>query len=245
MFSVTILTKNSMKHLGKVLDSLRDFPEVIVLDTGSSDKTIDIANSYANVRLFSRSFEGFGPTHNIASSLASYDWILSIDSDEIMTPELQKELFSLPLDENAVYSFSRKNYYRNKWIKGCGWHPDRVRRLYNRKKTSFTQALVHETIEVTESMRDYFLHESVLHFPYDSIHDFLKKLDSYSTLYAEQMAGKKKISFIHACSHAFWAFFRSYFLKNGWLLGREGFEISLYNMNATFYKYLKLIERNK
>ncbi len=245
MFSVTILTKNSSKYLHNVLRSLEHFPEVIVLDTGSTDTTCDIATMYKNVRLFHRPFTGFGPTHNVASSLATYDWILSLDSDEIMTQALEKEILSLALDESAVYTIPRNNYYRNKLIRGCGWYPDRVKRLYNRKKTQFSDALVHEAVEVLPGMRKVDLRHGVDHFPYDTVHDFLKKLDSYSSLYATQMAGRKYPSFFGALSHAFWAFFRSYILKRGWLLGREGMEISLYNANASLYKYLKLIEKNE
>ncbi len=244
MISITILTKNSEKYLRQVLDSLESFPEVVILDTGSSDSTKDIALSYKNVRLHTSPFTGFGPTHNIASSLATYDWILSMDSDEIMSEELKKEIEALALDETAVYTIPRKNIYRGKHIKGCGWHPDRVKRLYNRTKTKFSDALVHESV-LTEGMRVIDLKHPLIHFPYDSIQSFLKKLDSYSTLYAEQYAGKKSISFISALSHTIWAFLRSYILKNGWLLGREGLEISIYNANAAFYKYLKLIEKNE
>ncbi|MGR3952120.1 MAG: glycosyltransferase family 2 protein [Chlamydia sp.] len=245
MFSVTILTKNSAKYLPKVLDSLTLFPEVILLDTGSVDETCSIGESYKNVKIFHRPFVGFGETHNIASSLATYDWIFSIDSDEVVTQELAKEIISLALDESAVYTIPRNNYYRGKLIKGCGWYPDRVKRLYNRKRTSFSKALVHETVEVQIDMRRIELRYGVDHYPYDTVRDFLKKLDSYSSLYASQMEGKSYPTFCTTLLHTFWAFFRNYLLRRGWLLGREGFEISVYNAVSTFYKYLKLIEKNE
>ena len=97
--------------------------------------------------LYERPFIGFGPTHNIASSLAKHHWILSIDSDEIVTPALANEIQALTLTRGSVYSFPRHNEYRGKWIRWCGWHPDRQIRLYHRLDTQFTDAQVHEAVD--------------------------------------------------------------------------------------------------
>jgi len=242
VISVTVLTKNSERYIAKVLEALSSFDEVVVVDTGSSDRTLEIAASYPNVSIYERSFEGFGPTHNLASSLARNDWILSIDSDEIMSEELIEEVLSLDLDERCVYSFWRKNFYRGRHIRGCGWYPDRVVRLYNKEKTCFSDALVHESI-VQEEMKCKKLSSPVLHYPYDSVEMFLEKMDQYTTLYAEEHTGKKS-SLRTAFLHALFAFIKSYIFQRGFLLGREGFEISWFNMNCAFYKYAKLAERS-
>ena len=132
MISVTILTKNSRKYLKEVLSAVQMFDEVIIYDNGSTDDTFEIARTFPNVKIVRGDFIGFGPTHNKASSAAKNDWILSIDSDEVVTPEMAKEILSTRLDPDSVYSFPRKNYYNGKWIKWCGWFPDRRVRLYNR-----------------------------------------------------------------------------------------------------------------
>ena len=245
MISVTILTKNSQKTLQATLDSLKNFPEVLVFDSGSTDATLDIATSYPNVKIITGQFIGFGPTHNTASSLASHDWILSIDSDEVLTPDLSLEILHLHLDPHSVYQINRKNYFNGKWIRWCGgWHPDPVIRLYNRKMTRFTDDAVHEKV-IVHDVKIIPLTSFLFHTPYLSMGDFLTKMQSYSTLFAEQYKGKKHSSMGKAIAHGWLAFFKSYFLKKGFLGGKEGFIISAYNGHTTFYKYVKLLEANR
>jgi glycosyltransferase involved in cell wall biosynthesis len=244
MITATVLTKNSELYIEKVLEALKRFPEVLIYDSGSEDKTLQIAERFPNVIIHKGKFDGFGKTHNVASSLAQNDWILSIDSDEIVSTELTDEIFNLTLDNSTVYSFSRHNYYRKKFIKGCGWYPDRVFRLYNRKTTSFTNALVHEAI-IVDNLKTYDFKGPVMHFPYKSIQDFLSKMQLYSTLFAEQYKGKRKSSTAKALSRGLFSFFKSYFLKRGFLLGSQGFEISAYNGITAYYKYLKLRDANE
>src|SRR5476649_2059315 len=121
MISVTILTRNSAKYLTEVLTALHSFNDVVIYDTGSSDTTFEIAKQFDNVTIHQGTFEGFGVTHNQASAIAKNDWILSIDSDEIVTAELAQEIANTSLNSNSVYSFPRNNFYNGKWIKGCGW----------------------------------------------------------------------------------------------------------------------------
>jgi glycosyltransferase involved in cell wall biosynthesis len=244
MISVTILTKNSQKYLDEVLSALRDFDEVVIYDTGSNDATLEIAKKYPNVVIHEKPFNGFGPTHNQASSVAKHDWVLSIDSDEIVTDELVKEIRSLNLNEQCVYSFPRHNYFNGKFIQWCGWYPDRQTRLYNRKQTYFTDAQVHEAI-ITEDMQQTSLKHPIIHYSYESLSDFLNKMQSYSDLFARQYKGKRKSSPLKAILHGGFAFFKSYIIKRGILGGYEGFVISSYNANTAFYKYLKLYEANQ
>lgn len=244
MITATILTKNCQETLGKTLDSLKDFPEVIVYDSGSTDQTLSVAAAYPNVKIINGFFDGFGPTHNRASSQASHDWILSIDSDEVLTPDLSSEILSLGLDPSAVYQIDRRNFYNGKWIRSCGgWHPDPVLRLYHRKTTRFTDDAVHEKVILSKEMKKVSLSSPLLHTPYRSMEDFLFKMQSYSTLFAEQNHGKKSSSLLKAIFHGSFAFFKSYFLKRGVLSGKEGFIISIYNGHTAFYKYLKLNEK--
>lgn len=242
--SVTLLTKNSQAHLAEVLTALADFDEVLLCDTGSTDNTLRLAKNFPNVVIKEQAFIGFGPTHNLATSLAKNDWILSIDSDEILSSDLLEEIKQLDLVPTNVYSFPRHNQYRGKWIKTCGWYPDRQFRLYNRKITRFDDAQVHESI-LTKNLDKVPLNGHIKHYSYTSTADFLNKMQTYSTLFAQQNKGKKSSSLCKAVLHGLFAFFKSYVLKRGILQGREGFEISIYNANTAFYKYLKLAEANE
>lgn len=244
MISVCILTKNSSISLKETLTALKNFSEVVILDNGSTDATLDIARAFLNVKIYHSPFIGFGPLRNLAASFATHDWILALDSDEVPTEALIHEISSLPLKRGAVYSLERANFYAGKQIKGCGWDHDRVVRLYHRQDTKYNDAAVHEAV-CTKELKMIPLAAPLFHTPYRSTSDFLSKMQHYSSLFAEQHKGKRKSSFKKALGRAFFAFFRSYILQKGIFLGKEGFIISLYNANTVFYKYLKLCERNR
>lgn len=241
--SVTILTKNSERYLEEVLTPLKDFEEVLIYDNGSNDKTIEIASRFPNVRIEKGPFFGFGETHNRVSEMAKNDWILSLDSDEVLTQELIKEIKSLPLERGTVYAIPRHNEYRRKWIKGCGWHPDSPKRIYNRKDTRFSTHKVHESI-LTEGLKEKTLKNYFHHFTYDGVHECIAKMQHYSDLFAQDRAGKVSSSPLKAIGHGFFTFFKSYILKRGFLDGAEGYLISCYQAHTAFYKYFKLYEAN-
>lgn len=243
MISVTILVKNAERTLKEVLLSLKNFDEIVLLDTGSTDKTLEIAKAFTNVTIYQKEFLGFGHMHNMASELAKSDWILSIDADEVVSKDLATEILSLKLDANFVYALPRHNFFNNKEIKFSGWQREKVVRLYNKKKTSFSEHLVHEGV-ITKSMKVKTLNHPLLHTPYSDLSDFLRKMELYSSLFAREKKGKKKSSPLKALTHGFWAFFRSFVLKKGFLGGYEGFLISIYNGHTCFYKYLKLYHAN-
>lgn len=238
MISVTVLTKNNQKTLRKTLESLKNFDEVIILDSGSTDDTLKIAKSYPNVSIHTSPFLGFGPMHNYATKLAKHDWILSIDSDEVVTPELFEEIQSLTLDKKAVYSINRHNFFNGKRIKWCGgWYPDRVKRLYHRTSTRFSSDLVHEYI-VTENLKEKPLTSPIQHTPYKEAGDFLEKMHLYTGLFAKQNT-QRAGSLPQAIFHSWYAFIKSYIFKRGFLGGKEGYIISIYNAHTAFYKYLR------
>jgi len=242
--SVTILTKNAQRLLAECLRVLAGFPEIIVLDNGSTDATLNIARGFANVRLFSEPFRGFGPLHNRAAELAENDWILSIDSDEIVTPELNAEIAALPLDPNCVYSLARENYFNGKHITCCGWSPDRRVRLFHRSRTRFTNDAVHESV-ITTGLRHVPLQSPLLHYSHAGVDDFLVKMQRYAHCFATQHAGRKKSGPMTAVLHGLAAFAKSYLVQRGLLQGYEGLLISAHNGHTAFYKYLKLHEANQ
>ena len=240
--SVVILTKNSHKYLKKCLDALIEFKEIVILDNGSSDDTIEIAKSYPNTRITQHKFIGFGPLKNLAVKYASFDWILSIDSDEIVTPELIEAIGNLDLtDFRNIYAVSRKNYYNGRLVKCCGWYPDIVNRLFNRNYTSFSNSMVHESLVIHPDTKKCLLNGAVLHYPFDNVESLINKMQSYSSLYARE--NKKSLSPAKAFWHGFFAFFKNYIIQKGIFCGYEGLLISVSNANGVFYKYMKLYEK--
>ncbi len=245
MISVCILTKNSAKTLSATLESTRLFREVLLLDNGSTDETLSLAQEYPNVHIHHSPFLGFGVLRNLAATKALCDWILALDSDEVLSPALLQEIDALSLQESScIYSLRRRNFYQGREIFGCGWSPDWVERLYHRTQTSFGNQRVHESLQKGPG-QCIPLHHPLLHTPYRSTEEFLAKMQHYSTLFAEEQAGKRHISFAGALGHSAFAFLKSYFLQKGLFDGKEGFFLSLYNANCTFYKYMKLLERNR
>ncbi|MGI8555206.1 MAG: glycosyltransferase family 2 protein [Pyrinomonadaceae bacterium] len=242
--SVTILTKNSAEHLEKCLAALTRFDEVVILDGGSTDKTIEIAQTFPNVRLFHSEFIGFGALKNLAASFAENDWIFSLDSDEIFSQELVETLANLKLPSNEVGIVHRKNFYNGRLIDGCGWQNDFVVRFYNKNQTRFSDKTVHESI-VTKDSRIISLKGFLEHHPYKNAAGLLDKMQFYSTLYAAENRFRKRATVLKSCAAGISALIKSYFFGKGIFYGAEGLLISVSNAGGAFYKYMKLREANK
>ncbi|AKF25916.1 family 2 glycosyl transferase [Sulfurovum lithotrophicum] len=242
--SVVMLTKNSSVYLEQVLNALKLFDEVIILDNGSSDNTVEIAQTYKNVRVHEHEFIGFGPMKQLAVSFARNDWILSIDSDEVLEEELIDEITSLPLNENNVYAIKRDNYYAGRLIRCCGWENDYVRRLFNREKVQFDSKQVHESL-ILNGIEVQKLRYPMKHYSFNNAEELISKMQHYSTLYAQENQKKKKSSTFKAFSRALFSFIKNYIFQKGFLYGYEGLLISVSNANGVFYKYIKLLEKNR
>lgn len=244
VISATVLTYNSERTLFATLHSLRPFSEVIVLDCQSSDQTKEIAMGFDNVKFYQTPVQGFGQLHKRANQLARHDWILSVDSDEVLSSDIASEISGLDLrNRRRVYAFNRRNHLFGKEIRACGWSPDWVRRLFNKKSAAFDERLVHEKVIGTD-LKTVRLKGLVDHTPYLCIDDFLQKMQRYSNLFAEQNRGKVKSGLAKALGHGFYSFFRTYLLRWGFLYGSAGWIISAYNGQTAYYKYLKLHELN-
>lgn len=244
MISVTILVKNNEKKIEFVLNALKEFKEIIIIDTGCYDRTIKIVQKYPSVKIYKKEFIGFGPLHNFAVSKASYNWILSVDADEVLSTDLVNEILHLKLQSQCVYALPFKNYALNKWIRHCGWFPESHVRLYHRATTSFSNQSVHESV-FSKGLKVHKLKGFVHHYPYDSVDQFLKKMRFYASLFAKAHQGKKKSSPSKALRHGIFAFIKHYFLKLGFLDSWEGLLISCIQAETTFYKYLQLYYLNK
>lgn len=241
--SCVIIAKDAQTTITKALDALVDFEEIIIYLNNSTDKTKEIASKYANVTIVEGDFLGFGPTKNLAASYANNEWILSLDADEVVSQDMIKHLSTLKLNDKNVYSILRENYYKKIAVKHC-WGSDNLIRLYNKEKTSFTNKKVHENI-IIDNFAIEPLSGIVRHYPYATISDFIVKLDRYSTIYAQENAGKKNSSPTKALLNAQYSFFKTYFLKKGFLDGYAGLVIAFSHMATNFYKYIKLYELNK
>jgi glycosyltransferase involved in cell wall biosynthesis len=243
---VTILTRDSAKRLADVLDALRWCDEVIVLDTGSHDATLEIAESFVNVRIhrWQGAFPGFGVAHRHAVGLAKNDWILSIDSDEVVSSELADEVARLSLCSQTVYSFPFHNYFNGRLITSCGWYPDRHARLFDRRTTNFCESEIHEKVQ-TAALAVKILRHPVRHYSYASSDDFLRKMHAYSELFAAQNVYRRKSGAGTAIRHAMWTFIKSYLVQRGCLQGYEGLVISIYKSQVAFWKYIALHEANQ
>ncbi len=244
--SVTILTKNSSARLDEVLSALAWCDDVIVFDTGSTDDTVSIAQQHPNVTVhrLAGDFPGFGRAHQQAVAVARHDWILSIDSDEIVSPSLASELATLPLDPRTVYTIPFRNYFNGRMITSCGWHRERHERLFNRTVTNFCASEVHEKVK-TADLTVRHLRQPIYHFSYESADDFLRKMRTYSQLFAQQNVGRKSSSPFKAVTRSLWAFGKSYALQRGFLQGYEGLVISASKAQTVFWKYLLLHEANR
>jgi glycosyltransferase involved in cell wall biosynthesis len=242
--SAVVLAKNNEKTIGNTLKSLTDFNDVVVYDNGSTDDTIQIAKSFPNVNLIKGEFQGFGWSKNKAASYAINEWILIIDSDEVVDGELLGILKSKVLDKNCVYKLNFKAFYKNIQVKHCGWNNQKIKRLYNKTVTSYNANDVHEDI-ITEGLKTETLSGNVEHYSYHSISEFIIKADRYSTLFAKNNAGKKSSSPLKAFFNGMYSFIRTYILKQGFRDGYVGLIIAYSHMVTNFYKYIKLYEANK
>lgn len=240
--SVVIIAKDAQDSIKKTLDSLIKFSEVILYLNDTTDDTKKIAQSYNNVKVIDGEFSGFGPTKNIAASFSTNDWILSLDSDEVLSEDFIEELVGFDLSDAHVYSINRVNFYKLQQIKHC-WADDIIVRLYNKRLTAFNDSNVHEKI-IDDKFTNIIIKSEVEHYPYLSVSDFIKKLDRYSSIFANEWVDKKTSSPTKAILNGSFSFFKTYILKRGFLDGYAGLIIAFSHMATNFYKYIKLYELN-
>jgi glycosyltransferase involved in cell wall biosynthesis len=238
--AVVLIVRNEAARLRDCLASIRWADEIVILDTGSTDETVAIAREFTG-KVHSAAFSGFGPLKNQALDLATCDWILSVDADERVTPELQQEIMAaLRADPgHAGYLVPRLSYLCGRPMRHGGWWPDYVARLVRRGQGRFTDVPVHEELVIRGSTGR--LAAPLLHDAYDNLEQVLEKLNRYSTLAAEKMhrAGRRA-GVMTALVHGAWSFFRTYVLQLGLLDGRRGLILAVLNAEHSYYRYAKL-----
>ena len=246
--AAVIITCNEEANIAECLESLSGtVDQIIVLDSGSADSTLAIASLYGATVAVSSVWHGFGYQKNQALSMANTDWILSIDADERLTPELAKEIRSVINDTHSFtcYSIPRRSWYCGRFIRFSGWSPDYVDRLFKNGTARFSDDLVHERL--LHSGPSNRLQNTFLHYSFHNFSQVLQKLDRYSTASARQAYAKgKRASVYSAVGHGVWAFLRTFVIKGGFLDGSHGLALAISNAEGTYYKYLKIwqLEQN-
>lgn len=238
--SVFIITKNEAAHIQACLETLAFADEVIVLDSGSTDNTCQIARAWGAKVVVSEDWPGFGPQKNRALALCTGDWVLSIDADERVTPSLEQAIRNELINPQAdAYKIARLSQFAGRWIRHSGWWPDHVLRLFKREQGKFTDAQVHERVEVNGTV--HVLDGHFLHYPYATLEVFINKINLYSTAAAQSAYERgKRTTVLGPYGHAFWTFIRHYILRRGFLDGWQGFLLAGMAATGSFYRYVKL-----
>ena len=241
-----IITKNESAHLAQCLETLTWVDEVIVLDSGSTDSTIEIAHRFQARVEQASDWKGFGVQRQRAQALASSQWVLMIDADERVTPELQQSVQEFIQGPPAIGRVSRLSWCFGGFIRHAGWYPDPVDRLYPRELAHYDDSLVHEKLQNPKGLPVRMLHGDLLHFTYDSMRHYLTKSAHYAELWADsRKARRKTTSLTTAVLHGVGCFIRMYLLKAGFLDGRRGLLLALLSAHSTFVKYADLWLRSQ
>ena len=228
--SVVIITKNEEKFIADAIKSAKFADEVLILDSGSDDETINIAKNLG-ARVEYQKWLGFGKQKQKAVKLAKNEWVFVLDSDERITSDLRDEIINeLKNPKFDAYFTARLNNFWGKDIKHLGLYPDYSIRLFNKNKAKFNDRDVHESVEC--NCKKGYLKNHMIHLAYESIEEFITKQNRYSSIGA-------KNNKIKAIFSPFWTFFKLYFIKLGFLDGWDGFVIAKLYSQYTFWKYVK------
>ena len=240
--SAIIITKNEQNNLPKCLDSLHWVDEIIIVDSGSHDKTREIALSYGAKFYSHPNWQGFGKQKQLAQHYASNTWILAIDADEIVSSELKKSIQQQIIQPNVnnVFQITRKTWVFGRFLKHSGW-VDQIVRVYPKNIANYNDALVHEKVIFNKDITIKKLKGDLLHYSYRNMTDYLIKSANYGKAWADgkQQHGKKS-SIFQAINHGLGCFLKMYILKKGFLDGKQGFLIATLSAHSAFIKYVDL-----
>jgi len=236
--SVVIITLNESLKIKACLESVKWADEIIIVDSGSIDNTIEICKKYTN-KIYETDWPGFGPQKNRAVSYASCEWVFSIDADEVVTPASHREIQDVIQQDNfEIYDIPRLSSFCGKELRHGGWYPDYVTRLFKNGSAKFSDDIVHERLVFTQKQGK--LKNPLKHSSIDNLDSMLLKVNAYSTAGAKKTLNKnKKVGLTSALLHGFWIFLRTYILRLGFLDGREGFIMAVSAGENTYYRYLK------
>lgn len=238
--TVVIVAKNESRNIAECVASASFADEVLVLDSGSTDDTADLARA-AGARAVQTDWPGYGPQVARGIAMAQGEWVLSLDADERITPALREEILAAVRDGACDgYRIPRLSEFCGRFIHHSGWRPDYTLRLGRREKSGFTDHFLHAHMTVDGRIGD--LRASLIHYSYPDLRDVLEKLDRYSSGHAKDLHARgRRGGLPKAVVHGLFAFLRSYVLRLGFLDGAHGLMLAIYNAEYTYYKYLKLM----
>ena len=243
--SVVIITLNEIASIGATLDSVQFADQVVVLDSGSRDGTVEFCRAWGAHVEVSADWPGFGPQKNRALALATGDWVLSLDADEVVSAALAQRIRQIVAGQagaggEVAWHLPRASSYCGRVLRHGGWWPDHVLRLTRRAGARFTDDLVHERLLPPPGPVGT-LTDALAHATYTSLEEVLAKVDRYSTEGARQaFAAGRRCSFGKAVGHGLWAFLRTWLIRASILDGAHGFMLAVSNAEATYYRYAKL-----
>lgn len=240
--STIIIAKNEERTLHQCLLSVQSITkEIIVVDSESTDNTVKIAKEFTD-KVFIHPWSGYTPQKQFALSKASFNWILWIDADEVLSPALSKEVSDCSFSHQG-YAIPRLVWYMGRWIKHCGWYPDYVVRLFNRQNGSFTKTLIHESVSINGTIGKF--KSPLFHYSYRSLSHHCQKMNSFTSLHAQQHRSHK-ILFppLSLIVNPLFYFFKSYIFRQGFRDGIPGLTVSMMGSFYTFLKYSKRWELN-
>ena len=240
--SAIVITKNEAKNIAGCLESLSCADEIVVVDSGSEDGTVEIAKGFTD-RVFVVEWKGYALTRQYALERAAGEWVLWLDADERLTPELASAVRRV-VDEDAPfagYRMPRKAYFLGRWMKHGGWYPGYVVRLFRREKARFNALRVHEKLIVDGAVET--LREPILHYTDDSIAYYFEKFNAYTSLAAQDLVDRnRKVSVLGLLFRPVHMFVKMYLLRRGFLDGMEGFLLAIFSATYVFTKYAKVWE---
>jgi glycosyltransferase involved in cell wall biosynthesis len=237
--SATIITCNEERKIARAIESLRCCDEILVVDSGSTDRTVEIAQKL-DARVIESPWPGYSKQKNLAAAQAANDWILSLDADETLSEALEGEIWQLRKGGPAfdAYTMPRMAQYLGRWIMHSGWYPDRKVRLYHREKATWVGEFVHESVKVDGTVGH--LKSNILHYTCESLSEHVRTIDRYTTLAAQELAARgERAGWHRLIFEPGWTFLRTYLVQLGFLDGLEGLMIANMAAMYTFLKYAK------
>ncbi|MDK9762859.1 glycosyltransferase family 2 protein [Vibrio sp. D420a] len=242
--AVALIVKNEAKNLDACLKTVADWvDEIVILDSGSTDETEQVARKYTEKFHVNQDWPGFGPQRRLAQEYVESDFVLWLDADERITDELKVSIQQAveKNEPNTLYSICRLSWVFGRYIRHCGWYPDRVVRLYPTQLTQYDDSLVHEKVEISTDMNVKELSGDAIHYTYNDLHHYLVKSAGYAQAWAEQREKRgKKSSILEGMLHAVACFLKMYVFKAGFLDGKQGFLLSVLSAHSTLVKYADL-----
>jgi glycosyltransferase involved in cell wall biosynthesis len=243
--SATVITKNEERNIERCLSALDFADEIVVVDAESTDRTVELARKYTK-RVYVNPWPGHIQQKNRAIELAQGEWILSIDADEVITPELRHEILAVRKNSDQTidgYYIPRRSNFIGRWMAHCGWSPDHHLRLFLKSKGRFGGMNPHDIV-VLKGTTEYF-RQPMLHYTYPTLEVYLSRLNSYTTIAAQELKNRgKRLKLRHLILSPPATFIKMYVFKAGFLDGWEGFILCVLSSYYVLTKYLKLWELN-